>query len=166
MIEAMKRGLGDTLDRRRMIGGPQDPRLLPITEWLWHYLMDTRRRLTALHARFVAGKLPAAPRRRATARPAAERPAQNARHGGARCCVFRAGRCWGRIRPRGLRGELRELLDDPEMRALLAASPQAGRLLRPLWRKLTTEKLPEMLRLPRGRVSRSEPAWRGRNLRA
>ena len=43
---------------------------------------------------------------------------------------------------------LRELLDDPEMRALLAASPQAGRLLRPLWRKLTTDPLPEMLRPP------------------
>jgi hypothetical protein len=44
---------------------------------------------------------------------------------------------------------LRELLDDPEMRALLAASPQAGRLLRPLWRKLTPDPLPEPLRLPR-----------------
>ena len=35
----------------------------------------------------------------------------------------------------GYAGELRELVEDPEMRALLAASPQAGRLLRPLWRK-------------------------------
>jgi hypothetical protein len=43
---------------------------------------------------------------------------------------------------------LRELVDDPEMRALLAASPQAGRLLRPLWRKLTPDPLPEVLRLP------------------
>ncbi len=43
---------------------------------------------------------------------------------------------------------LRELLDDPEMRALLAAAPQAGRLLRPLWRKLTPDPLPEVLRLP------------------
>src|SRR6185312_9188541 len=38
--------------------------------------------------------------------------------------------------------------DDPEMRAFLAAVPRAGRLLRPLWRKLTTERLPEVLRLP------------------
>jgi hypothetical protein len=44
---------------------------------------------------------------------------------------------------------LRALLDDAEMRALLAAAPQAGRLLRPLWRKLTPERLPEVLRLPR-----------------
>jgi hypothetical protein len=34
------------------------------------------------------------------------------------------------------------------MRALLAASPQAGRILRPLWRKLSTYPLPPVLRLP------------------
>jgi hypothetical protein len=44
--------------------------------------------------------------------------------------------------------ELRRLLDDPEMRAFLAAVPQAGRLLGALWRKLTTEPLPEVLRPP------------------
>jgi hypothetical protein len=43
---------------------------------------------------------------------------------------------------------LRALVEEPEMRALLAASPQAGRLLRPLWRKLTPDPLPEPLRLP------------------
>jgi hypothetical protein len=43
---------------------------------------------------------------------------------------------------------LQALLDDPEMRALLAASPGAGRLLRPLWRKLSPRPLPEVLRLP------------------
>ena len=53
---------------------------------------------------------------------------------------------------------LRELVDDPQMRALLAAAPQAGRLLRPLWRKLTTDPLPEPLRLPpRPRRSAAEP---------
>ncbi|MBN9562298.1 MAG: hypothetical protein J0H14_16470 [Alphaproteobacteria bacterium] len=40
------------------------------------------------------------------------------------------------------------LLEDPEMRAFLAAAPEAGRILRPLWRKLTPEALPEILRLP------------------
>jgi hypothetical protein len=54
--------------------------------------------------------------------------------------------------------ELRELVDDPEMRALRVASPQAGRLLRPLWRKLTTDPLPEVLRLPpKPRLTRAEP---------
>ncbi len=40
------------------------------------------------------------------------------------------------------------LVDDAEMQALLAASPQAGRLLRPLWRRLTNDPLPAPLRLP------------------
>ncbi|HST76425.1 MAG TPA: hypothetical protein VLJ20_13695, partial [Acetobacteraceae bacterium] len=48
----------------------------------------------------------------------------------------------------GLDEMLQALLDDPEMRALLAASPQAGRILRPLWRKLSPRPLPAVLRLP------------------
>ena len=43
---------------------------------------------------------------------------------------------------------LRDLLDDPETQALLAASPQGGRLLRPLWRRLCADPLPELLRPP------------------
>jgi hypothetical protein len=140
LIEAMKRGLADGADRRRLLG-PLGPLGL-LAGLLWHSLADTRRRLAALHARFAAGRLPAAPRR-ATPRPAADRAARMRRP------------------PRIPRGpvflqyglgcfvpELRELVEHPEMRALLAASPQAGRLLRPLWRKLTTDPLPEVLRLP------------------
>src|SRR6185312_9698929 len=52
---------------------------------------------------------------------------------------------------------LQALLDDPEMRALLTASPQAGRILRPLWRKLSTYPLPPVLRLP-PRPRRAKPA--------
>ena len=48
----------------------------------------------------------------------------------------------------GLDEMLQALLDDPEMRALLAAAPQAGRILRPLWRKLSPRPLPAVLRLP------------------
>jgi hypothetical protein len=119
-------------------------KLAPLAGLLWHYLGDTRRRLAALHARFAAGRLPAAPRQRATPRPAADRAARMRRPPGI---------------PRGpvflqyglgcFVSTLRELLEHSEMRALLAASPQAGRLLRPLWRKLTTEPLPEVLQLPR-----------------
>jgi hypothetical protein len=60
---------------------------------------------------------------------------------------------------------LQALLDDPEMRALLAASPQAGRILRPLWRKLSTYPLPPVLRLPpRPRRPRAvRPEARGAN---
>jgi hypothetical protein len=53
---------------------------------------------------------------------------------------------------------LGRLLDDPEMRAFLAAVPQAGRLLGALWRKLTTEPLPEVLRPPPRPPRPAEPA--------
>ncbi len=56
---------------------------------------------------------------------------------------------------------LRELVEAPETATLLAAAPEAGRLLRPLWRMLTRDRLPEVLRLPRrprrsGAQARSE----------
>src|SRR6185312_8602238 len=47
-----------------------------------------------------------------------------------------------------LASHLQFLLEDPEMRGFLAAAPGAGRILRPLWRKLTPEALPEILRPP------------------
>jgi hypothetical protein len=56
---------------------------------------------------------------------------------------------------------LGRLLDDPEMREFLAAVPQAGRLLGALWRKLTTEPLPEVLRPPPKLPCPAEPAASG-----
>jgi hypothetical protein len=108
---------------------------------LGSYLSATLRRLAALHARFAAGKLAAVPRAR---RPAAERPPTERRppaipRGPVLLTICRAG----------FDEQLRTLLDDPEMRALLAAAPRVGRILRPLWRKLSADPLPEMLRLPR-----------------
>ncbi len=44
-------------------------------------------------------------------------------------------------------GQILQLLEDPEVRALVAAAPQAGRLLRPLARAFNLP-LPEYLRLP------------------
>ena len=137
----------------------------PLAMLLWDYLADARHRLTALHARFAAGKLPAAPRRRAIPRPVvggatAERPRPERRppaipRGPVLLTVFRAG----------YDEMLQALLDDPEMRALLAASPQAGRILRPLWRKLSGYPLPPVLRLPpRPRRPRAvRPESRGAN---
>jgi hypothetical protein len=114
------------------------PLILP----LGHYLTGVQRRLAALHARFVAGKLPAAARPvsdRVTAeRARAERRPSGIPPGPVLLTVFRMG----------LDEMLQALLDDPEMRALLAASPQAGRILRPLWRKLSPRPLPAVLRLP------------------
>jgi hypothetical protein len=46
-------------------------------------------------------------------------------------------------------GYLRDLLYDADMLALLAASPEARRRLRPLWRMYTADPLPALLRGPR-----------------
>jgi hypothetical protein len=126
----------------------------PLAMLLWDYLSGVRCRLAALHARFAAGKLPAAPRARrpvvegATAdRPSSERRPPAIPPGPVLLTVFRAGNY----------EMLQVLLDDPEMRALLAASPQARRILGPLWRKLTPDPLPPVLRLP-PRPRRSRPA--------
>jgi hypothetical protein len=46
-------------------------------------------------------------------------------------------------------GQLRTLMDDPELIKLLAIAPQAGRVLRPLFRMLGhAREMPEILRLP------------------
>jgi hypothetical protein len=136
-INGIKRTIGDIVLYRHEVM----PLILP----LGAFLTATQRRLTALHARFVAGKLVAAPRARRplAERVAAERPRPEPRPPGippgpVLMTVFRVG----------FDEQLQALLDDPEMRALLAASPQAGRILRPLWRKLSPRPLPEVLRLP------------------
>ena len=62
----------------------------PLVLLLGDFLSGTQRRLAALHARFAAGKLPAAPR--AAARwPSAWRPTARGQSAGRR--AFRAGRC-------------------------------------------------------------------------
>jgi hypothetical protein len=148
-INAMKRTMGDVMLYRHEVG--------PLVLLLGEFLTGTQRRLAALHARFAAGKLAAAPRaprvvsdRVATERPRSERRPPAIPPGPVLLTVFRAG----------FDEMLQALLDDPEMRALLAASPQAGRILRPLWRKLSPRPLPAVLRLPprpkRPRVAGSE----------
>ena len=117
------------------------PLILP----LGHYLTGVQRRLAALHARFVAGKLPAAPR---AARPVSDRVAVERARAERRPSGIPPGPVLLTVFRMGLDEMLQALLDDPEMRALLAASPQAGRILRPLWRKLSPRPLPAVLRLP------------------
>jgi hypothetical protein len=128
----------------------------PLAMLLWDYLAGVRRRLDARHARFAAGRLSAAPWARRPVvegatpdRPKPDRQRPAIPPGPVLLTVFRAG----------FDEMLQALLDDPEMRALLAASPQAGRILRPLWRKLSTYPLPPVLRLPpRPRRPRVRPA--------
>src|SRR6185312_11741326 len=126
------------------------PLILP----LGHYLTGVQRRLAALHARFVAGKLPAAPR---AARPVPDRVAVERARVERRPSGIPPGPVLLTVFRMGLDEMLQALLDDPEMRALLAAAPQAGRILRPLWRKLSTYPLPPVLRLP-PRPRRAKPA--------
>ncbi|MBN9563334.1 MAG: hypothetical protein J0H14_21810 [Alphaproteobacteria bacterium] len=139
--------MGDSLERQRRFGWGE-PWLVPLADVLRFYLYRTLARFTALHASFLAGTLPTAPRRRSAPRPAGEGERAGGPGRERRAPAIPPGPVlieYG-MRPYDL--QLGRLLDDPEMRAFLAAVPQAGRLLRPLWRRLTREKLPEVLRLP------------------
>ena len=147
LIGAIVWGLGDSLERQRRFGWGE-AWLTPMADLLRGYLFRTLARFTALHTSFLAGTLPAAPRRRSAPRPAegtaAERP-RRARKPPA----IPPGPVFVEYGMRPYDLELARLLDDPEMRAFLAAVPQAGRLLRPLWRKLSPQAaLPDILRLP------------------
>jgi hypothetical protein len=154
-IEALRQGVIDGAARRQLIT-PLVP-LGPLLGALLTYLVETSRRLAALHARFAAGKLPAAPRRSPMSRPAGERPIA-----GRRPPAIPPGPVLLEYDLGVYASELRALLDDPEMQALLAAAPQPGRLLRSLWRRLTGDPLPEMLRLPRKpRQARLKPGAEG-----
>jgi hypothetical protein len=135
-IERLKRAMADGIrpreDAKAALAGP-----------LWRYLSGTLRRLAALHARFAAGTLAPAAKRGAARQPVSDRPKPVRRPPS-----IPPGPVLLRYYLVHFVPPLRELLDDPEMRALLAASPRAGRLLRPLWRKLSPRPLPEVLRLP------------------
>jgi hypothetical protein len=108
----------------------------------------------ALYARWQAGTLRRS-RRRASPReprPSSSRPLD---------CLPRKRGWLAELLPRPGCHDARRLTDqllstvknDPEMTAFLAAAPQAGRILRPLLRMLTPQKLPGALRLPVGRDS-------------
>ena len=146
-IEWVKRAMGEGLLMRQVTPGGEAAAVGPLVILLGNYLSATLRRLVALHGRFAAGTLAAAPCRRVAPRPAAERAIvdQGAER---RAPAIPPGPVLLREFRVRLDSHLRALLEEPEMRALLAAAPQAGRILRPLWRKLSPEPLPEMLRLP------------------
>lgn len=118
----------------------------PLTILIYSRLRRLAARFAALAARVAAGILPA-PRRRAAAcseMPAA-RPARPPR-------LLPAGFGWlARLVPGAacFGGQLQHLLlTDPEMASLLAAAPQAGRMLRSLLWMTAIRPLPEILRRP------------------
>ncbi|MBN9561390.1 MAG: hypothetical protein J0H14_11785 [Alphaproteobacteria bacterium] len=147
LIGAIVWGLGDSLERQRRFGWGE-AWLVPLADVLRGYLGRTLARFTALHARFLAGTLPRAPRPRATPPSATEGAIPARVRGARRPPAIPLGPVFVEYGMRPYDLELGRLLDDPEMRDFLAAVPQAGRILRALWRKLTTEPLPDILRPP------------------
>ena len=146
-IGRVKQAVADGSGRNKALMGP-------ITILLWNYLSRLLRRLTAIQAQFAAGTLPA-PRpagtasRRVAEGEAPERPSRPR---------IPSGHVFMPYHVAHLHHAMRELFADPEMLALLEAAPQARRLLRPLWRRMTADPLPEILRLPkRKRRSRPKP---------
>ncbi len=115
----------------------------PLAVILWNYLARSLRRFAALQARYEAGTLHVSPSPRASvergAPPTPARPAPPRLPRGAVLARFNAAH---------LCPVLRRFVEEPETQALLAAAPEIGRLLRPLWRMLTRDELPEGLRLP------------------
>ena len=134
---SIMKGLGEAVAARGGRGGLAGPLVILI----WSRLSRMAVRFARLAARIRAGT--AAPRRRATPRPAGDRP---------RKPYPRLPRRFAWLPPlvpgAGAYGsQLQHLLADPEMAALLAAAPQAGRILRPLCRMLGVRP-PHGLRAP------------------
>ena len=117
-------------------------RLGPVSILLHQYLGRTMRRLAVLEAKLAAGTLvPDTPR---TSTPTTTEG--DAAPSGARL-KLRLLMLTG-FRAMHLMMPLQELVAAPETAALLAASPEAGRLIRPLWRMLMPDPMPAVLRLP------------------
>ncbi len=130
IIEGLRRAVAAQIAGRRLAG----PFIILICSRLG--------RLAGLAARVSAGT--AGPRRRAASRQPSKRP---------RPTYQRLPRRFAWLLPlvpgeaAAYGSQLQHLLADPEMAALIAAAPQAGRILRPLCRMLGV-RLPPSLRQP------------------
>ena len=126
----------------------------PLMGFLGGYLNRAAPRLERLLARWQAGRLPKPrPGRPPPAKTATEPPRHRPR------VRLPTGRGWlvRMIQPTAqFTGQVEALLARPEMVELLAAAPQAGRILRPLLRMLSYDPLPPILRLPE-RLRRPRP---------
>ena len=117
--------------------------LEPLLALIYHRLTRMALRLDRLTQRWQAGTLPRprhAPRPAAEARPRLKVPPIYVPQGHA--WLIRHVQPTAQYTP-----QLEHFLADPQTRALVAAAPQAGRLLRPLCRMLAIAP-PDWLRLP------------------
>jgi hypothetical protein len=134
----------DLLCRGLTVSLPQNWGNAALALSAWTRLRRLLGRFAALVAVVEAGRIPAARRTtQAAARPRLGAPAVRM-PGGSGWLLRLAPALETRI---GL-GRVESLLGDPELRALLAHAPQAGRILRPLCHMLGI-KTPAVLRLPR-----------------
>ena len=134
------KGLRDLLAARMA----QSDALRPLLMLLWSRLGRLNRRIATLSARLASGK-PVAARPRSPARNTSPaRPSKRAVP-----LPRRAGWLVAHASEAAAYAEnFRQLLQDPEMTALLQAAPQLKRQLRPILRLLMLE-LPESIALPR-----------------
>ncbi|MBV8094391.1 MAG: hypothetical protein JO110_14435 [Acetobacteraceae bacterium] len=136
----------------------RDRTAVPLLFLAWTRLRRLAVRFEALLADFRAGRLPAAPSVRRAAETLPRLPGLAGLPP-----PFRAPRDFGwllRLAPESaaFAGQVEYLLADPEMKALLAGSAQAGRMLRPLCRMLGIEAGLDVLAPPRGvQPTRGEP---------
>ena len=131
---------------RAMLGGhTQTPGpLQPLMTLIWLYLHRPAQRLARLIAKLQAGTLtPPRPRTAATTPPSPAPRAPKLRLPGRHAWLIRLVQRTAQLYP-----QLEILIGRPEMAELLAAAPQAGRILRPLCRMLGIRPVPPVLRLP------------------
>jgi len=143
--------------RAMLAGHTQTPGpLQPLMALIWIYLTRPAQRLARLIAKLQAGTLaPPRPRPVPTAPPTPRAPKLRLpnRHAWLIRLIQRTAQ---------LNAQLEIFMSRPEMAELLAAAPQAGRILRPLCRMLGIRPLPPVLRLPpmprRPRPPKPKPA--------
>ncbi len=151
IIDEMGRLMGNRFRRERAA--------YPLMTLIWLRLTRLRGRFVLLAARAQAGTLPMR-RARARRQPGNEATVESKRVP----AQLPRGFAWlAHLVPgAGGCGEMivDMILNHPEMRALLRAAPQAGRILRPLLHMTGADPMPEIVRLPkpRRRVSRAARA--------
>jgi len=137
-LEAILRPLRAMLNGHTQTPGP----LQPLMMLIWRYLHRPVQRLQRLIEKLQAGTLTPPRPRAITPTPPIPR-APKLRLPNHHAWLIRLIQ-----RTAQLHAQLEILIARPEMAELLAAAPQAGRILRPLCRMLGIRPLPPILRLP------------------